>query len=315
MSRDPKSIRIVFMGTPDFAVASLQALLDGGFNVVGVITAPDKPAGRGLTLQQSPVKQLAALRNLPLLQPIKLKDPDFLEQLAAWKPDLQIVVAFRMLPEAVWALPPMGTINLHGSLLPQYRGAAPINWALINGEQKTGVTTFLLKHEIDTGDLLLQEEVEIDGHDNFGILYDKLKTAGANLLIKTIDQYAQSVLIPIPQQMIEQSLRAAPKLQKETGAIDWNCSANAINNLIRGLSPIPGAYTMLDGKLLKIYQATPVEEKSSTHPGNIKTDGKNYLQFACKDGWLQVEELQLEGKKRMNVSSFLQGYRFLSPGD
>lgn len=315
MSRDPKSIRIVFMGTPDFAVASLQALLDGGFNVVGVITAPDKPAGRGLALQQSPVKQLAALHNLPLLQPIKLKDPDFLEQLAAWKPDLQIVVAFRMLPEAVWALPPMGTINLHGSLLPQYRGAAPINWALINGEQKTGVTTFLLKHEIDTGDLLLQEEFEIDGRDNFGILYDKLKTAGANLLTKTIEQYAQSELIPIPQQKIEQSLRAAPKLQKETGAIDWNCSAQAINNLIRGLSPIPGAYTTLDGKLLKIYQATPVEEKSSIPPGNIKTDGKNYLQFACKDGWLQVEELQLEGKKRMNVSSFLQGYRFLTPGN
>lgn len=310
MNKDPKSIRIVFMGTPDFAVASLQALLDGGLNVVGVITAPDKPAGRGLALQQSPVKELAVANKIPLLQPLKLKDPQFLEQLAAWKPDLQVVVAFRMLPEVVWALPPMGTINLHGSLLPNYRGAAPINWALINGEKKTGVTTFLLKHEIDTGDLLLQRELEIEQTDNFGTLYNKLKVMGAKVLTETIERYVQEKITPVPQSNFEQLLKAAPKLQKETGEIDWNCAGTAINNLIRGLSPLPGAFAKLDGKLLKIYKATPLEEKISVPPGTIDTDGKNFLRFACQDGWVQIEELQLEGKKKMPITPFLQGYRF-----
>ncbi|MBU6176291.1 MAG: hypothetical protein RL555_223 [Bacteroidota bacterium] len=310
MNKDPKSIRIVFMGTPDFAVASLQALLDGGLNVVGVITAPDKPAGRGLALQQSPVKELAVANKIPLLQPLKLKDPQFLEQLAAWKPDLQVVVAFRMLPEVVWALPPMGTINLHGSLLPNYRGAAPINWALINGEKKTGVTTFLLKHEIDTGDLLLQRELEIEQTDNFGTLYNKLKVMGAKVLTETIERYVQEKITPVPQSNFEQLLKAAPKLQKETGEIDWNCAGTAINNLIRGLSPVPGAFAKLDGKLLKIYKATPLEEKISVPPGTIDTDGKNFLRFACQDGWIQIEELQLEGKKKMPITPFLQGYRF-----
>ncbi|GDX42362.1 methionyl-tRNA formyltransferase [Bacteroidota bacterium] len=310
MNKDPKSIRIVFMGTPDFAVASLQALLDGGLNVVGVITAPDKPAGRGLALQQSPVKELAVANKIPLLQPLKLKDPQFLEQLAAWKPDLQVVVAFRMLPEVVWALPPMGTINLHGSLLPNYRGAAPINWALINGEKKTGVTTFLLKHEIDTGDLLLQRELEIEQTDNFGTLYNKLKVMGAKVLTETIERYVQEKITPVPQSNFEQLLKAAPKLQKETGEIDWNCAGTAINNLIRGLSPLPGAFAKLDGKLLKIYKATPLEEKISVPPGTIDTDGKNFLRFACQDGWIQIEELQLEGKKKMPITPFLQGYRF-----
>lgn len=310
MNKDPKSIRIVFMGTPDFAVASLQALLDGGLNVVGVITAPDKPAGRGLALQQSPVKELAVANKIPLLQPLKLKDPQFLEQLAAWKPDLQVVVAFRMLPEVVWALPPMGTINLHGSLLPNYRGAAPINWALINGEKKTGVTTFLLKHEIDTGDLLLQRELEIEQTDNFGTLYNKLKVMGAKVLTETIERYVQEKITPVPQSNLEHQLKAAPKLQKETGEIDWNCAGTAINNLIRGLSPVPGAFAKLDGKLLKIYKATPLEEKISVPPGTIDTDGKNFLRFACQDGWIQIEELQLEGKKKMPITPFLQGYRF-----
>lgn len=310
MNKDPKSIRIVFMGTPDFAVASLQALLDGGLNVVGVITAPDKPAGRGLALQQSPVKELAVANKIPLLQPLKLKDPQFLEQLAAWKPDLQVVVAFRMLPEVVWALPPMGTINLHGSLLPNYRGAAPINWALINGEKKTGVTTFLLKHEIDTGDLLLQRELEIEQTDNFGTLYNKLKVMGAKVLTETIERYVQEKITPVPQSNLEHLLKVAPKLQKETGEIDWNCAGTAINNLIRGLSPVPGAFAKLDGKLLKIYKATPLEEKISVPPGTIDTDGKNFLRFACQDGWIHIEELQLEGKKKMPITPFLQGYRF-----
>jgi methionyl-tRNA formyltransferase len=310
MIKDPKSIRIVFMGTPDFAVASLQALLDQGFNVVGVITAPDKPAGRGLEIQQSPVKQLAVTYKLPLLQPIKLKDSDFLEQLKAWKPDLQIVVAFRMLPEVVWALPAQGTINLHGSLLPNYRGAAPINWALINGEKKTGVTTFLLKHEIDTGDMLLQKEIEIEETDNFGSLYNKLKVMGAAVLTETIERYVQKEIAPTPQLNAGQSLKSAPKLLKETGAINWNSTVYAINNLIRGLSPLPGAYAKLDGKMLKIYYAVVIEEKITVEPGTIETDGKNYLRFACQDGWLQVEEIQLEGKKRMKTIPFLQGYRF-----
>lgn len=310
MIKDPKSIRIVFMGTPDFAVASLQALLDQGFNVVGVITAPDKPAGRGLEIQQSPVKQLAVSYKLPLLQPIKLKDPDFLEQLKAWKPDLQIVVAFRMLPEVVWALPAQGTINLHGSLLPNYRGAAPINWALINGEKKTGVTTFLLKHEIDTGDMLLQKEIEIEEADNFGSLYNKLKVMGAAVLTETIERYVQKEIAPTPQLNAGQSLKSAPKLLKETGAINWNSTVCAINSLIRGLSPLPGAYAKLDGKMLKIYYAVAIEEKITVEPGTIETDGKNYLRFACQDGWLQVEEIQLEGKKRMKTIPFLQGYRF-----
>jgi len=310
MIKDPKSIRIVFMGTPDFAVASLQALLDQGFNVVGVITAPDKPAGRGLEIQQSPVKQLALSYKLPLLQPVKLKDPDFLEQLKAWKPDLQIVVAFRMLPEVVWALPAQGTINLHGSLLPNYRGAAPINWALINGEKKTGVTTFLLKHEIDTGDMLLQKEIEIEETDNFGSLYNKLKVMGAAVLTETIERYVQKEIAPTPQLNAGQSLKSAPKLLKETGAINWNSTVYAINNLIRGLSPLPGAYAKLDGKMLKIYYAVAIEEKITVEPGTIETDGKNYLRFACQDGWLQVEEIQLEGKKRMKTIPFLQGYRF-----
>jgi methionyl-tRNA formyltransferase len=310
MIKDPKSIRIVFMGTPDFAVASLQALLDQGFNVVGVITAPDKPAGRGLEIQQSPVNQLALSYKLPLLQPVKLKDPDFLEQLKAWKPDLQIVVAFRMLPEVVWGLPAQGTINLHGSLLPNYRGAAPINWALINGEKKTGVTTFLLKHEIDTGDLLLQKEIEIEEADNFGSLYNKLKLMGAAVLTETIERYVQNEITPTPQFNAGQSLKSAPKLEKETGAINWNSSVCTINNLIRGLSPVPGAYAKLDGKTLKIYYAVAIEEKITVEPGTIETDGKNYLRFACQDGWLQLEEIQLEGKKRMKTIPFLQGYRF-----
>jgi methionyl-tRNA formyltransferase len=223
---------------------------------------------------------------------------------------LQVVVAFRMLPEVVWALPPMGTINLHGSLLPNYRGAAPINWALINGEKKTGVTTFLLKHEIDTGDLLLQRELEIEQTDNFGTLYNKLKVMGAKVLTETIERYVQEKITPVPQSNFEQLLKAAPKLQKETGEIDWNCAGTAINNLIRGLSPLPGAFAKLDGKLLKIYKATPLEEKISVPPGTIDTDGKNFLRFACQDGWIQIEELQLEGKKKMPITPFLQGYRF-----
>ena len=259
MSDQKKSTRIVFMGTPDFAVASLRALLEAGFTIVGVVTSPDKPAGRGLQLQESAVKKFALAHHLPILQPVKLKDPTFLEQLDQWKADLLIVVAFRMLPEIVWNRPRLGTINLHGSLLPQYRGAAPINWALINGEQMTGVTTFLLKQEIDTGDILLSKSLPIEPSDNFGTLYTKLQQLGALLLVETIEKYVNGQLTPQPQVASENVIKHAPKISKETGQINWNQPAQTVLNLIRGLSPIPGAYTQLQGKQLKIFSGTIIQ--------------------------------------------------------
>lgn len=311
---DIRSLRIVFLGTPDFAVASLEALHKAGFNIVGIVTAPDKPAGRGLQLQQSAVKKYAVQHHIPVLQPIKLKDPEFIAALDNWRADLQVVVAFRMLPEIVWNRPRLGTINLHGSLLPQYRGAAPINWAIINGESETGVTTFLLQHAIDTGNILLQERISINKDENAGSLYDRMKIIGAGLLVKTVLQYCTGELTPTPQEeyilKTKETLQHAPKIDKETGAINWNKSALEINNLIRGLSPAPGAHTQLEGKLLKIYRATIVSNKSSETPGTIETDGKSFLHFNCGKEKLSVLELQLEGKKRMTVEEFLRGYRF-----
>ena len=310
MSDQKKSTRIVFMGTPDFAVASLRALLEAGFTIVGVVTSPDKPAGRGLQLQESAVKKFALAHHLPILQPVKLKDPTFLEQLDQWKADLQIVVAFRMLPEIVWNRPRLGTINLHGSLLPQYRGAAPINWALINGEQMTGVTTFLLKQEIDTGDVLLSKSLPIEPSDNFGTLYTKLQQLGALLLVETIEKYVNGQLTPQPQVASEIVIKHAPKITKETGHINWNQSAQTVLNLIRGLSPIPGAYTHLQGKQLKIFSGTIIQTLPQKKAGEFETDEKSFLHFACEDGWLCVDEMQLEGKKRMNIAAFLAGFRF-----
>jgi methionyl-tRNA formyltransferase len=304
------SPRIVFMGTPDFAVASLQALVEAGFYIVGVVTAPDKPAGRGLQLQESAVKKYAAEKKIPVLQPIKLKDPIFLAALAQWNPDLQVVVAFRMLPEIVWNKPRMGTINLHGSLLPQYRGAAPINWALMEGEEKTGVTTFLLKQAIDTGDILLSKSIPIAPTDNFGTLYDKLKILGAQVLVETVEKYCKGALTPQPQPILTTPLKDAPKIQKETGKINWHQPALVNQHLIRGLSPHPGAYTFLDGKMLKIFSATIILSTPHVEPGTHQSDGKSFLQFACTDGWLCAEEIQLEGKKRMPIAAFLAGYRF-----
>ena len=309
-----QSLRIVFMGTPDFAVASLEALHKAGFNIVGVITAPDKPAGRGLQLQQSAVKQYALEKNWPILQPVKLKDPEFLAALDSWKADLQIVVAFRMLPEIVWNRPRLGTINLHGSLLPQYRGAAPINWAIINGEHQTGVTTFLLQHEIDTGHILLQKAIPIGSSENAGSLHDRMKIIGAELLVETVRQYTAGVLQPIAQQTLNgsdsSSLLHAPKIDKETGKIDWNKSASEIHNLIRGLSPVPGAHTLFDGKIIKIYQASILPATAQKEPGSFETDGHSYLHYYCGSGIINAEEIQLEGKKRMPVEVFLRGYRF-----
>jgi methionyl-tRNA formyltransferase len=311
--------RIIFMGTPEFAVASLDALVQAGSNIIAVITAPDKPAGRGMKLTESAVKKYAVEKQLPVLQPAKLKDPEFIETLKSLQADLQIVVAFRMLPEVVWNMPPMGTINLHGSLLPQYRGAAPINWAVINGEKETGVTTFKLKHEIDTGDILLQDSFPIGDDDTAGEVHDKMKEIGAKLLVKTVEGLANGSLQEIPQQSIGNGqlamgnenpatdLKHAPKLFTETCKIDWNQPVAAIHNLIRGLSPYPAAFTYLNDKSLKIYKAKKEAHASPKSPGSIETDNKTYLKFAAKDGYIQVIELQLEGKKRMNIGDFLRG--------
>lgn len=305
-----KDIRIVFLGTPEFAVASLEALIEAGANVVAVVTAPDKPAGRGMQLQQSAVKQYALAQNLPVLQPEKLKDPGFLADLASYKADLQVVVAFRMLPEAVWNMPLLGTINVHGSLLPQYRGAAPINWAIINGEEETGVTTFKLQHEIDTGDILLQKRITILPDDNVGTVYEKLMHAGAELLVETIKGLAAGTLKETSQTEIPVTgLKHAPKIFKEHTQIDWNKPAGDIHNLIRGLSPYPAAYTMLQGKVFKIYRSHIQQGMRDATPGTYDTDGKSYLRFAAADGWVYVDEVQHEGKKRMDIASFLRGFR------
>lgn len=302
------------MGTPEFAVASLDALVKAGCHIVGVITAPDKPAGRGMELQQSAVKKYAVENDLHVLQPEKLKNQEFLEQLRSLQADLQIVVAFRMLPEVVWNMPLMGSVNLHGSLLPQYRGAAPINWAVINGEKETGVTTFKLKHEIDTGDILLQESFAIAETDTAGDVHDRMKEIGAQLLVKTIKGLADGSLQETPQALAAgnqlSALKHAPKIFTETCLIDWNKPVEEIYNLVRGLAPYPTAFTFLQDKKLKIYKAEKLDESPSETPGSFKTDSKTFLYFACTNGYLSVLELQLEGKKKMAVADFIRGYRF-----
>jgi methionyl-tRNA formyltransferase len=315
--------RIIFMGTPEFAVASLDALVQAGCNIIAVITAPDKPAGRGMKLTESAVKKYAGDKQLPVLQPVKLKDPEFLETLKGLQADLQIVVAFRMLPVVVWDMPPMGTINLHGSLLPQYRGAAPINWAVINGEKVTGVTTFKLQHEIDTGNILLQESFPIGDDDTAGEVHDKMKEIGAQLLVKTVKGLANGTLTELPQQATDQlsatgnSLKHAPKIFTETCKIDWNQSVSSIYNLIRGLAPYPAAFTYLHEKMLKIYKAKKEmhnpDSNREKEPGTFETDNKTYLKFAGVDGYIHITELQLEGKKKMTVEDFLRGYKFPAP--
>ena len=310
--KDFKSLRIVFMGTPEFAVSSLDALLQAGANIVGVVTAPDKPAGRGLQLQQSAVKKYAVEKGLHLLQPTKLKDPAFLLELSNCKADIQIVVAFRMLPESVWNLPPLGTINLHGSLLPKYRGAAPINWAIINGEKETGVTTFKLKHEIDTGNILMQEVIPITEDETAGSLHDKMKIVGANLLVKTIQALSSNSLTEQAQPTFDESTAFphAPKLNPENTAIDCNKTATEVCQLIKGLNPFPVAHTKLHGKFCKIFAASVDNANHSANPGTWSTDGKKWIKLACKEGYISITELQLEGKKRMPVEDFLRGYRF-----
>jgi len=301
------------MGTPEFAVASLDALVDAGCTIVGVITAPDKPAGRGLKLQESAVKKYAVEKGLKVLQPEKLKNPQFLEELRSLKADLQVVVAFRMLPELVWNMPPLGTINVHASLLPQYRGAAPINWAIINGEKETGVTTFKLKHEIDTGDILLQEKTQIEENETAGELHDQLKELGAKVLVRTIQGLADDTLNEVAQSELpdaqSETIKHAPKIFTETCRIDWHKPVNEIHNLIRGLSPFPGAFTHLNEKLLKIYRSEKECKQPVIGPGQVETDGKTFLKMAAMDGFILLKELQMEGKKKMNVEDFLRGYK------
>lgn len=301
-------LRIIFMGTPDFAVASLDALVQAGCNIVAAITAPDKPAGRGMKLNESAVKKYAVEKNIPVLQPEKLRNESFINALQALKADLQIVVAFRMLPEIVWNMPPLGTINVHGSLLPQYRGAAPINWAVINGEKETGVTTFKLKHEIDTGDILLQSRMSISENETAGEIHDRMKNLGAELLVNTIKQLAAGT-IKEQAQMQSSELKHAPKIFTDTCKIDFSQSVEEVHNLIRGLSPFPGAFTNLQGKMLKIYSSLAEITNTNTIPEKITTDGKTYFKIACNNGYINILELQLEGKKKMPVTEFLKGYR------
>jgi methionyl-tRNA formyltransferase len=305
-----KKLRIVFMGTPEFAVPMLDALLRSEHEVVGVITAPDKPAGRGMQLVESEVKKFAKEKGLNILQPEKLKNEGFLSELKALNADLFVVVAFRMLPEVVWNMPSLGTINLHASLLPQYRGAAPINWAIINGEKETGVTTFFIQQEIDTGKIIFQERIPVRDDETVGELYGELMQLGAGTLRKTVDAIATGDYPQIPQDHITE-IKHAPKIFKETCKIDWGSDVNYIYNFIRGLSPYPAAWTILDGKVFKIFRADKIAKDSQNPTGEVKidTDGKTYFRFQCKGGLIDVKECQLEGKKKMSVEEFLRGYK------
>lgn len=311
-----KDLRIVFMGTPEFAVPSLRALVAGGYNVVGVVTTPDKPAGRGRKLHQSEVKIAALELGLPVLQPEKLKDPEFVGAMQALRPDLGIVIAFRMLPEVIWAMPRLGTFNLHASLLPQYRGAAPINWAIINGETETGVTTFLLNHEIDKGGIIGQVRVPILPEDNVGTLYEKLMTTGTTLVTETVDRIAAGEIQPVEQQHIDEStLRPAPKIFKEDCRIDWTLPGRRIADFIRGLSPYPAAWTGMfregdeEPQSAKLFSATFEAAMHGLPCGTVESDGRTFIRVACADGWIVVGELQIAGKKRLPVRDLLLGWR------
>ena len=306
-----EELRIIYMGTPDFAVESLRTLVEGGYNIVAVVTMPDKPMGRhGSVLQPSPVKQYAIEHGLKVLQPEKLKDPTFVEELQSLKADLQIVVAFRMLPEVVWSMPPLGTFNAHASLLPKYRGAAPINWAIINGETETGITTFFLKHEIDTGDIIQQVRIPIEETDNLEVVHDKLMVLSGQLVKETVDNIIAGTVTSIPQDHFKDvPLTPAPKIFRETCRIDWNQPTKRVYDFIRGLSPYPAAWTTLEGKSVKLYKVEKDTATSHGIPGKLLTDGKNYLKVATADGWLNIQVMQLEGKKKMAVNDLLRGLK------
>lgn len=311
-----RQLRIVFMGTPEFAVPSLRALVAGGYHVVAVVTTPDKPAGRGQKLHESDVKVAARELGLPVLQPVKLRDPEFVEALRALRPDLGIVIAFRMLPEIVWAMPRLGTFNLHASLLPQYRGAAPINWAIINGETETGVTTFLLNHEIDKGAILDQVRVPIGPEDTVGTMYERLMNIGTSLVTQTVDRIAAGDITPVEQQSVdERTLHPAPKIFKEDCRIDWTRPGKRIVDFIRGLSPYPAAWTEMyrEGdatpSTVKIFSASFEPAQHGEPCGTIESDGRTLIRVACADGWITLGELQLAGKKRLAVRELLLGWR------
>lgn len=309
-AKNGKDLRIVFLGTPDFAAYSLRQLINSGYQIVAIVTAPDKPAGRGMQLQQSAVKKVGIEFNIPVLQPEKLKNPDFLSELSSYKADVQVVIAFRMLPEAVWNMPSMGTINLHASLLPDYRGAAPINWAIINGETQTGITTFKLKHEIDTGDLLKQKAVAITKGMTAGELHDLLMTEGADLVKQTIDDLATGAIQAMPQPM--DSSKHAPKLFTKDCEIDWNQSGMDVVNRIHGLSPFPGAFTYFNEKVLKVFKASFEPCNHNEPTGKIFFDNKKSMKFTTRDGYVFIHELQLAGKKKIPVADFLIGLKNLS---
>lgn len=311
-----KNLRIVFMGTPDFAIATLGSLLMNGFNVVGVVTVPDKPAGRGRKIRKSAVKEFAEFSSLPILQPEKLKDPDFISELKKLNADLFIVVAFRMLPEEIWKIPVIGTINLHASLLPHYRGAAPINHAIINGETVTGVTTFFIDEKIDTGNILLSEEVRIFPFENAGDLHDRLMIHGARLIIKTLADIADNTIKPVSQAILlksGESPKLAPKIHPDDCNIDWNNDPEKINNLIRGLSPYPCARSVFKNESsshsFKIFESQPQIENHTYKHGQIISDGKHIIKVACKGGFINIVSLQLEGKNKMTTDEFLRGFR------
>ena len=298
------------MGTPEFAVPSLQKLVENDYAVVAVITAPNKPQGRGQRVTPSPVKAYAVSQNIPVLQPTNLKSPAFVEELRSYRADLQVVVAFRMLPEVVWNMPPRGTFNLHASLLPQYRGAAPINWAIINGETETGVTTFMLQHEIDTGNTLFQEREPIHPDDTAGTLYERLMHRGSNLVLRTVQAIEANTYTLTPQPILKEE-KLAPKLQRETCRIDWQQPVEAIRNFVRGLSPYPAAWTTINDQNYKLFSIAPVEQSeeqaASLNPGEFVTDNKHFWHIKGADGLLAVEELQLQGKRRMAIEEFLRG--------
>ena len=313
---EAKKLRIVYMGTPDFAVSPLAKLVEEGYNVVGVVTMPDKPSGRGLHVQQSAVKRYALQAGLPVYQPEKLRDPAFVETFRSMKPDLGIVIAFRMLPEIIWAAPKLGTFNLHASLLPQYRGAAPINWAVINGETETGVTTFLLNHEIDKGAIIAQVRVPILPKDNVGTMYDKLMHTGTALVTETVDRIAAGDVQPMEQTGIDESrLHPAPKIFKEDCRIDWSWEGRRIVNFVRGLSPYPAAWTEMhkEGETAsltaKIYAAAFEAAAHNEAAGAVESDGRTFIRVACADGWITLGELQIAGKKRLPVRELLLGLR------
>ena len=323
---DARKLKILFLGTPEFAVASLRRLVEGGYNVVGVVTMPDKPAGRGLKLQQSAVKEYALSAGLPLFQPEKLRDEAFLEQIRALAPDLGIVIAFRMLPEAVWAMPRLGTFNLHASLLPHYRGAAPINWAVINGETRTGVTTFMLNHQIDTGDILAQREVDITPADTAGTLHDRLMEVGSELVVETVEAIAAGRARPVSQNVIgtpasagtsgndgQQIIKEAPKISKDDCRIDWSQPGERIVNLVRGLSPLPGAWGVMAGPedeiMVKIFAAEFHPACDPAAPGTIISDERTRIEVACLDGYITLEQLQLAGKRPLPPAELLRGFK------